>query len=99
MHSLQALVLMQENRIANVGSWFARIQRRPSRTDWPGSNGTSWLSNCPAGVLSPRHTRSRTVALSGTSPAPLPDPPPQAGEGKSIIPPPAGEAGVGARGG
>src|SRR5258708_39960802 len=64
MHSLQALALMQENRSANVGSRFARTQRRPSRTDWPGSNGTSWLSNCPAGGASPRQIRNRAVASS-----------------------------------
>jgi hypothetical protein len=41
-HSLQALALMQEKRIASVGSRWVRIQRRPSSSDWPGSNGTSW---------------------------------------------------------
>ena len=33
MHSLQALALMQENRIARVGSLLMRTQRRPSSTD------------------------------------------------------------------
>src|SRR6266481_7364889 len=98
MHSLQALALMQENRIANVGARFARIQRSPSSTDWPGSNGTSWFSNCPACGVSPRQIRNRAVAPS--VPSPLPDPPPQAEEGKSIFPPPlAGEGRVGATGG
>ena len=41
MHSLQALALMQEKRMARLGIAVARIQRSPSSTDWPGSNGTS----------------------------------------------------------
>ena len=40
-HSLQALALMQEKRMARLGSRLALIQRKPSSTDWPGSNGTS----------------------------------------------------------
>src|SRR5438105_1057387 len=41
MHSLQALALIQEKRIAKLGSRCTRIQRRPSSTVWPASNGTS----------------------------------------------------------
>ncbi len=49
---------MQEYRIASVGSLRERIQRSPSRTDWPGSNGTSWVSKRPASRCAPRQTRS-----------------------------------------
>src|SRR5215469_8756083 len=58
MHSLQALALMQEKRIANVGSRWTRIQRSPSSTDWPGSNGTSWISQRPEALSRPRQILS-----------------------------------------
>ena len=63
MHSLQALALMQEKRMARVGSWFALIQRSPSSTDCPGSNGTSWCSQRPAPALSPRQILSCAMSL------------------------------------
>src|SRR3954469_1014006 len=53
MHSLQALALMQEKRIARLGSRCTRIQRKPSSTVCPASKGTS---NCS--YLPPRRTFS-----------------------------------------
>ncbi len=51
MHSLQALALMQEKRMASDGSLLTRIQRMPSSTDWPRSNGTSWVSPVALGLV------------------------------------------------
>src|ERR1044071_8461382 len=65
MHSLQALALMQEKRMANVGSLLARIQRSPSSTDWPRSNGTSWVSQRPRALSRPRQIFSVAVSLIG----------------------------------
>src|SRR5207302_9093264 len=47
MHSLQALGLMDEKRMARRGSRCTRIQRRPSSTVCPASNGTSNRSYLP----------------------------------------------------
>src|SRR5690348_6757896 len=47
LHSLHALALMHEKRMARLGSRCARIQRSPSSTDCPGSNGTSKMSHRP----------------------------------------------------
>ena len=64
MHSLQALALMQEKRMA------ARIavdpdQRSPSSTDWPGSNGTAKVSQWPAARSTPRQIFRIAVSLIG----------------------------------
>src|SRR5258707_10484544 len=73
MHSLQALALMQENRIASEGSLCTRIQRSPSSTDWPRSNGTAWVSQRPSVLLWPRQIFRVAVSvmqsLSSPSPA------------------------------
>src|SRR5262249_44764170 len=58
IHSLQALALIQEKRIASVGSRWIRIHRRPSSTDWRGSNGTEWACQLPAFASVPRQIRS-----------------------------------------
>src|SRR5271169_258099 len=58
MHSLQALALMQEKRIASDGSLLMRSQRKPSSTDWPSSNGTSKFSHRPASRSVPRQILS-----------------------------------------
>src|SRR5438477_2069631 len=47
MHSLHALALMQEKRMARLGSRWMRIQRKPSSTLWPASKGTSKVSTRP----------------------------------------------------
>src|SRR6516165_4095550 len=54
MHSLQALALIQEKRIASDGSLWLRSQRRPSSTDWPNSNGTPNVSQRAAPASLPR---------------------------------------------
>src|SRR5262249_892263 len=63
MHSLQALALMQEKRMASVGSALTRIQRSPSSTDWPASNATSYLTHCPPCRSRPRQIFSFAVAV------------------------------------
>src|SRR5262249_11874292 len=70
MHSLQALALMQENRIASVGSLLMRSQRSPSSTDCPGSNGTSKLCQRGGVLRLPRLILSLATAV--TTPAPRP---------------------------
>src|SRR5262249_60266365 len=61
MHSLHALALMQEKRIASVGSQLARIQRNPSSTDWPLSNGTAKVCHSPPLRSAPRQILSFAV--------------------------------------
>src|SRR6516165_8897361 len=63
MHSLQALALMQENRIASVGSLLMRSQRSPSSTDCPGSNGTSKVSQRAGSPSLPRRIFSVATVL------------------------------------
>src|SRR5438309_11375728 len=63
MHSLQALALMQENRTASEGSLLTLIQRRPSSTDWPRSNGTAWVSHLPWALSWPRQILRFAVSL------------------------------------
>src|SRR5262249_38607874 len=65
MHSLQALALIHEKRIASVGSLLTRTQRSPSSTDWPRSNGTSWVSQWPLALSRPRQIFSVAVSLIG----------------------------------
>src|SRR3954462_1469020 len=54
MHSLHALALMHEKRMARLGSRWTRIQRRASSTVCPGSNGTSWCSKRLGSPAAPR---------------------------------------------
>src|SRR3989442_12721403 len=63
MHSLHAFALMHEKRMASAGSRFTRIQRRPSSTVWPGSNGTSNSSKRPGLPGLPRQTRNLAVFI------------------------------------
>src|SRR5690242_19548935 len=58
MHSLHALALMQEKRMARLGSRWMRIQRRPSSTVWPGSKGTSYSAKRPGSPAAPRRILS-----------------------------------------
>src|SRR5688572_18091247 len=58
MHSLHALALMHEKRMARLGSRCTRIQRRPSSTVWPASNGTSYCAKRPVSPAAPRQILS-----------------------------------------
>src|ERR1051326_6424341 len=58
MHSLHALALMHEKRIARLGSRWTRSQRSASSTVWPGSKGTSCRSKRPATPGVPRRILS-----------------------------------------
>ncbi len=46
-----------------------RSQRRPSSTDWPGSNGTSKLSQRPASRAAPRQIFSVAIVAHEPSPS------------------------------
>src|SRR5215472_7618984 len=88
MHSLQALALMQENRIAKVGSLLMRSQRKASSTDCPGSNGTSKLCQRGGSPWLPRRIFSLATAVMAVALAVARFPP----SDRSVASPLVGEA-------